>query len=261
MQKIFGETNPLQNILNSISSAASGGGGTNPFQPTVGVSFGLPQQGYGYGGYQINPLGTGSAVNPYYTTDNRNGISVGAVDVNPLVSFQATADSNGTLVAKPLINLHLTPNGCGILGCENDLQGGFLPGLFNNRRKSQDQSAPPPPLVKGKNALRRPPQATAPYQGPENTFDEPLYRKDHQPPINGGDGSGNKVLRHEHHHFHQHSSAGSLEAEEAPFTKYTRQPERMNLGTAGGFKFPSPNDDRRKRSPQKVAEKVIMGHI
>ena len=86
--------------------------------PTVGVSFGLPNTGGAYGGYQQNPVGTGGAVNPYY--DSPNGLSVGAVDVNPLVSFQATTDDDGKPVAKPLINLHLTPNGCGIFGCEAD---------------------------------------------------------------------------------------------------------------------------------------------
>ena len=86
--------------------------------PTVGVSFGLPTTGQRYGGYPQNPVGTGGAVNPYY--DSPNGLSVGAVDVNPLLSFQATTDDDGNAVAKPLINLHLTPNGCGIFGCEAD---------------------------------------------------------------------------------------------------------------------------------------------
>ena len=88
------------------------------FKPTVGVSFGLPQQGPGYGGFAQNPVGTGGATNPYYTSPN--GLPVGAVDVNPLVSFQTTTNDEGELVAKPLVNLHLTPNGCGIFGCDND---------------------------------------------------------------------------------------------------------------------------------------------
>jgi hypothetical protein len=93
--------------------------------PTVGVSFGLPTNGPGYGGYQQNPVGTGGAINPYY--DSNSGLSVGAVKVNPLVSFQATTGENGDLVAKPLINLHLTPNGCGLFGCELDE-------YYNNRK-------------------------------------------------------------------------------------------------------------------------------
>ena len=63
-------------------------------QPTIGVSFGLPQKGPGYGGYAQNPLGTGPAVNPYYTHTSgdsklgNEGLSLGPVDFNPLVSFQ-----------------------------------------------------------------------------------------------------------------------------------------------------------------------------
>jgi hypothetical protein len=45
---------------------------------------------------------------------------LGAVDINPLVSFQTTANEKGELIKKPLINLHVTPNGCGILGCEEE---------------------------------------------------------------------------------------------------------------------------------------------
>ena len=58
------------------------------------MSFGLPQNGPGYGGYAQNPLGTGPAVNPYYTagTDDSkigpDGLSLGPVNFNPLVSFQ-----------------------------------------------------------------------------------------------------------------------------------------------------------------------------
>ena len=82
----------------------------------MGVSFGLPQAGPGYGGYQQNPVGTGGAVNPYYT--GAEGIEVGAVNLNPLFSFQAGTNDDGELALKPLVNLHLTPNGCGVLGCD-----------------------------------------------------------------------------------------------------------------------------------------------
>ena len=58
------------------------------------MSFGLPQNGPGYGGYAQNPLNTGPAVNPYYNQANgdskigNNGLSLGPVNFNPLVSFQ-----------------------------------------------------------------------------------------------------------------------------------------------------------------------------
>ena len=66
-------------------------------QPTLGVSFGLPQNGPGYGGYAQNPLGTGPAINPYYTQaagDSKignDGLSIGPVKLNPLLSFQVSS--------------------------------------------------------------------------------------------------------------------------------------------------------------------------
>ncbi len=140
----------FQRFIGDLGAGLSGllGLGSNStLQPTVGVSFGLPQNGAGggnYGGYPQNPLGTGAAVNPYY--DSPNGLSVGAVDVNPLVSFQATTGDEGQLVAKPLINLHVTPNGCGILGCDFDEEyhghnrkrggpAGLLDFLFPKKRR------------------------------------------------------------------------------------------------------------------------------
>lgn len=78
----------LGNILSGIIPGVS----SENLQPTLGVSFGLPQNGPGYGGYAQNPLGTGPAVNPYYTAGDSkigtDGLSVGPVNFNPLVSFQ-----------------------------------------------------------------------------------------------------------------------------------------------------------------------------
>ena len=121
-QRIFEGIPALANLLN-FSAPKIGG-----LEPTVGVSFGLPQYGAGYGGYPTNFLGTGTAINPYYGGGGPgygpNGvpsrISLGAVDINPLISFQSTANEKGELIKKPLINLHVTPNGCGILGCEEE---------------------------------------------------------------------------------------------------------------------------------------------
>ena len=64
-----------------------------------------------------------------------------------MVSFQATTNDDGELVNKPLINLHVTPNGCGLFGCEDDQQG-FDPsyphnsGYFNTRRNQGPQRRP-----------------------------------------------------------------------------------------------------------------------
>lgn len=122
-QRVFEGIPALANLLN-FSVPKIGG-----LEPTVGFSFGLPQYGAGpYGGQPLNFLGTGTAVNPYYGGGGPNvgpngipsRISLGAVDINPLVSFQTTANEKGELVKKPLINLHVTPNGCGIFGCDDE---------------------------------------------------------------------------------------------------------------------------------------------
>jgi hypothetical protein len=103
-------------LLGGLANLITGSTSTGQLQPTVGVSFGLPQAGPGYGGYQQNPVGSGGAVNPYYT--GAEGVEVGPVNLNPLFSFQAATNDNGELALKPLVNLHLTPNGCGVLGCD-----------------------------------------------------------------------------------------------------------------------------------------------
>ena len=80
----------IGNLLSGLIPGVS----SENLQPTLGVSFGLPQNGPGYGGYAQNPLGTGAAVNPYYTANKDgsqigpDGLSLGPVNFNPLVSFQ-----------------------------------------------------------------------------------------------------------------------------------------------------------------------------
>jgi len=107
-----GVTRIFDGLTNLLTTSTSNG----QLQPTVGFSFGLPQGRPGYGGYPTNPVGTGGATNPYYTADQ--GLEVGPVNLNPLFSFQAATTDTGELAIKPLVNLHLTPNGCGILGCK-----------------------------------------------------------------------------------------------------------------------------------------------
>jgi len=88
---------------------------TGQLQPTIGVSFGLPQAYPGHAGY---PQGTVGSTNPFYTA--QQGLQVGPVNLNPLFSLQAGTTDTGDLAVKPLVNLHLTPNGCGILGCDKN---------------------------------------------------------------------------------------------------------------------------------------------
>ena len=98
---------------------------TGQLKPTFGVSFGLPQSYPGYAGYPQNPVGSGGAVNPYYTA--QEGVGVGPVNLNPLFSLQAGTTDSGDLAVKPLVNLHLTPNGCGILGCDKNGESASFP--------------------------------------------------------------------------------------------------------------------------------------
>lgn len=79
--------------------------------PTFGVSFGLPYPSNAYGGYPLNPLGNGApAQNPYFGSLSPNGLNLGLVNVNPLVSFQIAKNEFGEKLFKPLVNLHVTPN-------------------------------------------------------------------------------------------------------------------------------------------------------
>lgn len=84
-------------------------GSLNKFnvKPTWGVSFGLPQSGP----YPINPYGESSLANPYSGYGaGANGLNLGPVSVNPLVSVQVTKDEYGHKVVKPFVNLHVTPS-------------------------------------------------------------------------------------------------------------------------------------------------------
>lgn len=77
-------------------------------EPQFGVSFGLP---YPTGGYPFNTFnGNSPAQNPYFGSISPNGLNLGLVNVNPLVSFQFAKNEYGEKTFKPLVNLHVTPN-------------------------------------------------------------------------------------------------------------------------------------------------------
>lgn len=80
--------------------------------PTYGVSFGLPYpSGAQPGGYPSNVIGEHyPAQNPYFGSLGPNGLNLGLVNVNPLVSLQVSKTDYGEKVVKPLVNLHVTPN-------------------------------------------------------------------------------------------------------------------------------------------------------
>lgn len=50
------------------------------------------------------------AQNPYFGSISPNGLNLGLVNVNPLVSFQFAKNEYGQKTFKPLVNLHVTPN-------------------------------------------------------------------------------------------------------------------------------------------------------
>lgn len=78
--------------------------------PTYGISFGLPYPNHP-NGYPTNALGDHyPAQNPYFGAIGPNGLNLGLVNVNPLVSVQVQKTEFGDKVVKPLVNLHVTPN-------------------------------------------------------------------------------------------------------------------------------------------------------
>lgn len=77
-------------------------------EPQFGVSFGLP---YPTGAYPLNTFNGGyPAQNPYFGSISPNGLNLGLLNVNPLVSFQFAKNEYGEKTFKPLVNFHVTPN-------------------------------------------------------------------------------------------------------------------------------------------------------
>ncbi|XP_067644001.1 uncharacterized protein [Eurosta solidaginis] len=78
--------------------------------PTYGISFGLPYPNGG-AGYPANAIGDfHPAQNPHFGSIGPNGLNLGLLNVNPLVSVQVSKTEFGDKVVKPLVNLHVTPN-------------------------------------------------------------------------------------------------------------------------------------------------------
>eukprot|EP00096_Caligus_rogercresseyi_P011803 TRINITY_DN476_c0_g1_i11.p1 TRINITY_DN476_c0_g1~~TRINITY_DN476_c0_g1_i11.p1 ORF type:complete len:1230 (-),score=306.52 TRINITY_DN476_c0_g1_i11:343-4032(-) len=215
----------VNDIIRNIGSAL--GFGEN-FQPTVGVSFGLPNQPNNlYAGQAQNPLGTGSAVNPFYT--GPNGLPVGALDVSPLVSFQATTNDQGEIVSKPLINLHLTPNGCGLFGCDSAEDYTQKSSLYNQYLASSSSSyykSQSPAVAKRK---------YGPEPNPASSS-EPSY-----PTVN-----------HEHHHYHH--GLNSIKDYYVPTNGYDgRTSSSGSSERISGFRFPEGRSlERKKRDVQEI---------
>lgn len=205
LQRIIGDITKFFGIdLNST-------GISSKLQPTVGVSFGLPNQNQQtYGGQPQNFLGTGTGQNPYPA---QGGISIGAVDISPLVSFQATTNDNGDVVNKPLINLHVTPNGCGLFGCEDEFLPSYATDFFGTRRQQGTPQRRP-----AYEQLTPSPSYNQPIY-PENPFrpsyNQPQYpsQKVPQRPVRRPSsnrvrfgGPEEVVVKHEHHHYYHNDN-------------------------------------------------------
>lgn len=117
------------------------GGGGKKILPTLGVSFGLPYAG----GYPINPLGQPHAPNPYFGAIGPDGLNLGLLNVNPLVSLQVTKNEHGEKLVKPLVNLHVTPN-AGIIKAVGSLFLSKKQGLHNHYHHHLHRYPPPPPI-------------------------------------------------------------------------------------------------------------------
>jgi hypothetical protein len=59
-------------------------------------------------GYPISPYG--HVPNPHFGAISPNGLNLGLINVNPLVSLQVTKSEHGGKLVKPFVNLHVTPN-------------------------------------------------------------------------------------------------------------------------------------------------------
>jgi hypothetical protein len=59
--------------------------------------------------YPISPYGH-PYQNPHFGALSPNGLNLGLISVNPLVSLQVTKSEHGGKLVKPFVNLHVTPN-------------------------------------------------------------------------------------------------------------------------------------------------------
>lgn len=153
--------------------------------PTLGVSFGLPVPSYG--GYPITPF-SGHVQNPNFGAFgyNPNGLNLGLINVNPLLSLQVTkSEINGQKLVKPFINLHVTPN-------KGIVDG--IGGLFHAKKNVLHKHLhlhryphppyPPPPFIDHSPEFVHPPFPHQPIiEGPP--FPPPHFPPPHQPHFHG----------------------------------------------------------------------------
>lgn len=183
-------------LLGGLLGGSSGGGGAVnedsddngssgvKVRPTFGVSFGLPSGGAG--SYPISPYGPNPSVNPYGNSlGGSNGLNLGLVSVNPLLSLQVSKDEYGEKIVKPWVNLHVTPNA----GLVNKV------GHIVHKLKSPHHYGGgygheyPPSYLHQHNHYHVPPPPSLPpyYGGGPSYYEKPFY---HSKPSFGSYGGG-----------------------------------------------------------------------
>lgn len=210
-------------------------------RPTFGVSFGLPSGGAG-GGYPINPYSPNPAVNPYFGSVGGNGLDLGLVNVNPLLSVQVTKDEYGEKVVKPLVNLHVTPNhglihkvgnifhkfkepGYGGYGGYGGHGGyGYPPPLHHQHHHQHFHTPPPPPIY------HKPPYYTSykPY-GPPRPYIEPYA------PSFGGFRTGDSPYIYDNDYKASSSFGPSYEKPSSSYGPSYTEPEFSPSPSFGGY--------------------------
>lgn len=149
-----------------------GGLGNKKVVPTFGVSFGLPYPSGAYGGYPINPFGGNPIPNPHFGAISPNGLNLGLVNVNPLVSFQVSKNEYGEKLLKPLVNLHVTPNENIIQKVGNLFHAkkhGIQQSLNNvNYHHHTHQNYPPPPSIYHPHHYEEPHHYPHHHEGPHH---------------------------------------------------------------------------------------------
>jgi len=178
-----------------LGGSSGGGGAVNEdsddtgssgvkVRPTFGVSFGLPSGGGGGGSsYPISPYGPNPSVNPYgHSLGGGNGLNLGLISVNPLLSLQVSKDEYGEKIVKPWVNLHVTPN-AGLVHKVGDIvhklksphyYGGgyghheYPPSYLHQHNHYHVQPPPPPPPYY---------HGSSSYYGPSKPFyhSKPFY--------------------------------------------------------------------------------------
>lgn len=156
-------------------------------RPTWGVSFGLPQGG----NYPVNSYGGNPLSNPYPGYGGGgNGLDLGLLSVNPLVSVQVSKDEYGEKVVKPFVNLHVTPNH-GLVNKLGNILASKKEALFGGHGGYHPGGQYPGGHYSGGYAPQYYPSGPSYYHKP-TFFEKPHYQE--------------RPQNHYHNHYHNHQN-------------------------------------------------------